>query len=92
MMEEQMKNALYYWYAALAYIRGWLGWRNLTHYTTCTTGLNGPSEARSMFVSHGWKPYIYRRSGSIWSRTFITGEPEPDVWTDYANENDQRAV
>jgi len=84
-----MKNALYFWYAALAYIRGWLGVKNSGEYPTCCLGLNGPGEARSMFVSHGWKPYIYRRAiGSRYlSRTFITGEPEPDIWTGYCREN-----
>lgn len=72
-----MKNALYFWYATIAYVRGWLGCKNPGRYPTCTASLNGPGEARSMFVSHNWKPYIYRRAiGSrVWSRTFITGGP-----------------
>lgn len=84
-----MKNALYFWYAALAYARGWLGFKNMGRCPTCTLGLNGPGEARTMFIQQGWKPYIYRRAiGSrAWSRTFITGGPEPDVWTDYCRDN-----
>jgi len=72
-----VKNGLYYFYTALAYVRGWLGWSIIrAHSSTCTTGLNGRGEAKHMFLLHGWKPYIYRkynRSGGL-SRTFIIKE------------------
>ena len=69
-----MRNLTYYWLAALAYIRGWLGVRDTMTRETCTAGLNGKGEARTMYVKHNWVPYIYRRikGTSYLSRTFIT--------------------
>lgn len=69
-----MKLLAYYWFAALAYIRGWIGVRNPARRETCTTGLNGPGEARDMYLRHNWVPYIYRRIKGArgLSRTFIT--------------------
>ena len=69
-----MRNLTYYWLAALAYIRGWLGVRNPMTRETVTIGLNGKGEARAMYLHHRWVPYIYRRvkGTSNLSRTFIT--------------------
>jgi hypothetical protein len=75
-----MKQITYYWFASLAYVRGWLytvGWmRWFCHPNRecCVTGLNGKGEAMDMFVRHNWIPYSYRRIKGCngFSRAFIT--------------------
>lgn len=68
-----MRNIFYYWYAMLAYIRGWLKVTAMsTKYETCSCCLNGKGEARTMYVKHNWIPYVYRRCYGLMSRTFIT--------------------
>ena len=74
MKQPFMRNLLYYWLAALAYARGWFGAKLPANVESCTTGLNGKGEARSMYVMHNWKPYSYRRIKGTpgFSRSFIT--------------------
>lgn len=71
-----MKNLTYYWFAALAYLRGYLYNKVVDPgRPTCTTGLNGKGEARAMYVRHNWIPWRYRRvleGAHGISRTFIT--------------------
>ena len=71
-----MRSLYYYWFALLAYARGILNVRNKMQMPTCTTGLNGKGEAKTMYIKHNWVPYIYRycKATKSYSRTFITSD------------------